>query len=318
MNIEKQTILKFLASCRGHNLGGHGEKILLAVSGGSDSVALLALASKLKNKCAVAYIDHRLRKSSVKEKAFVKKLAKQFGMAFHSGSFNVAKAAAAPGKSLEDCAREARYRLLAGICREKGFDRIFTGHTMSDNTETFFLKLLRGGGLRSFYGIARKTEIFGAAVGRPLLDFKREELKKFLTVSKLPFVTDESNRDKKFLRNRIRIDLIPFIEKHFGKSALKHLRALEDQAADLNELVQEVSAELGEKSKNGQLDNGGYLSYNRFLRKCFLADFLGGKANSRHIDRIDGFIASGKGGVFEFRDFDLVVKKGRMCKRAKK
>ncbi|MBA3052842.1 tRNA lysidine(34) synthetase TilS [bacterium] len=316
INFEKQTVLKFLASCKENNIAARGEKILLAVSGGSDSIAMLALASKLKNKIAAAYIDHRLRNAAGDEKAFVKNLAKKFKIPFYTKSFDVA-AAARSGKSLEDCAREARYKLLGEICKKRGFETIFTGHTLSDNTETFFLKLFRGGGISSFYGIARKTKIFGVPVTRPLLDFERDELKKFLAASKLPFMTDESNKDRKFLRNRIRRDLIPFIKKRFGKSVLKHLSALESQAEDLNALVKTASEELEKKSRNGKLDNSVYLSYNKFLRKCFLAEFLGRKVNSRYIDKIDGFISSGKGGVFELRDMDLTVRKGKLHKRRK-
>jgi len=318
IDFEKQTILKFLASCKERSIVSPGAKILLAVSGGSDSVAMLELASKLKNKSAAAYIDHRLRGASVKEKAFVRKLAKKFAMPFYTKSFDVAKSAAKPGKSLEDCARVARYKLLGEICRKRGFDIIFTGHTLSDNTETFFLKLFRGGGLSSFYGIAEKTKIFGVPVARPLLDFERDELKKFLIVSKLPFMTDESNKDRQFLRNKIRRDLIPFIEKHFGKNVLKHLAALESQASDLNALTKESADELKKNIKKGKLDNSVYLSYNKFLRKCFLAEFLGRKVNSRYIDKIDGFINSGKGGGFALRDMDLIVRKGKLYKRRKK
>ncbi len=315
---EKQIVLKFFESCNTNSLVLPGEKILLAVSGGSDSAAMMALASKLKNKTATAYIDHRLRSGAKDEKEFVKKLAKKFEMPFYTKSFNVAKAASVSGKSLEDCAREARYKLLSEICKKHGFDTIFTGHTLSDNTETFFLKLLRGGGLSSFYGIARKTAIFGTAVKRPMLDFERDDLKKYLGVLKLPFMIDPSNKDRKFLRNKIRHDLIPFIEKHFGKSPLKHISALGGQAEDLNELVCETEKALKEKTANGKLDNRVYLSYNKFLRKCFLANFLGRKVNSRYIDKIDGFIRSGKGGSFKLRGMDLTVKKGKLYKRRKK
>ncbi|MBA3065897.1 tRNA lysidine(34) synthetase TilS [bacterium] len=311
-NFEKQTVLKFFESCKTNSLILPGEKILLAVSGGSDSVAMLAMAAKLKNKTAVAYIDHRLRSGASDEKQFVKTLAKKFGMPFYTKSFNVSRAASVSGKSVEDCAREARYKLLSGIGKKHGFDIIFTGHTLSDNMETFFLKLFRGGGLPSFYGIARKTAIFGTAVARPMLDFERGQLKKYLRVLKLPFMTDQSNKDRKFLRNKIRRDLIPFIEKHFGKGPLKHIRALIRQAEDLNGLVSETKKALKKKSEGGKLDKKLYLSYNEFLRKCFLAEFLGRKVNSLYIDKIDGFISSGKGGTFKLRGINLTVKKGKL------
>jgi len=232
-------------------------------------------------------------------------------MPFYTKSFDVGKAAVG-GKSIEDCARKARYKLLSDICKKHGFDTIFTGHTLNDNTETFFLKLFRGGGLSSFYGISRKTKIFKTAVARPMLDFERDDLKKYLGLLKFPFVTDESNKDRKFLRNKIRLDLIPFIEKHFGKSPLKRICSLGTQAKELNRLVYETTKELKKKTANGKLDNSLYLSYNEFLRKCFLAEFLGRKVNSRYIDKIDGFISSGKGGMFKLKNMDLTVRKGKL------
>ncbi|MEA2081440.1 MAG: tRNA lysidine(34) synthetase TilS [Elusimicrobiota bacterium] len=314
---EKQTVLKFLAACKAGGLARNGKKILIAVSGGSDSAAMAALASKLKNKTAVAYIDHKLRSDSKNEKEFVRKLASRFKMPFYTKSFDVARTARVSGKSVEDCARDARYRLLAGICKKHGMDTIFTGHTLNDNTETFFLKLLRGGGISSFYGIARQTSIFGVPVGRPLLDFERDELKKYLAAVHLPFMTDKSNKNRKFLRNKIRLDLIPFLEKLFGKSALKHISALRGQAEDLEKLVYETATELRKKAAKGKLDNSVYLSYNKFLRKCFLSEFVGKQANSRYIDKIDRFISSGKGGAFKLKNTDLTIKKGVMYKRRK-
>jgi len=315
---KKQITLKFFESCRANNIVLPGEKILLAVSGGSDSAAMLELASKLKNKTAAAYIDHRLRKESADEKQFVKKLAKKFKMPFYTKNYDVAKAASASGKSIEDCAREARYRLLSDICKKRGFTTIFTGHTLSDNTETFFLKLFRGGGISSFYGIARKTKIFGTTVARPLLDFERTDLKKYLRVQKLPFMIDISNKNRKFLRNKIRMDLIPFIEKNFGENPFKRISSIGRQAGDLNGLICETEKALKKQTKNGKLDKRLYLSYNKFLRKCFLAEFLGRKVNSPYIDKIDNFISSGKSGTFKLKNMDLTVKKGKLYKRRKK
>ncbi|MFH1958666.1 MAG: tRNA lysidine(34) synthetase TilS [bacterium] len=308
--MEKNNIVpKFLNSIKKNNLISRKDKLLLAVSGGSDSMAMAHLAKNLKNKTGIAYIDHKLRKESASEKKFVRALAKKLKMPFYARSSDVAGFAEKNKKSVEDAAREIRYRHLAGICGKNGFSKILTAHTRSDLFETVLIKILRGGGLASFYGIKTKTKIFGASVVRPMLDFDRNELKNFLRRNKILFITDPSNKNQKFLRNKIRRTLIPFLSKNFGGQFEKRLLALSNQAEDLAEYVSAERRESGIKN-SGKLDINKYLSYNKFLRKCFLAEFLEREVNSGYIGEIDRFIRRKKGGSFTLRGFDFVVKKG--------
>lgn len=306
-------ILKFLNFIKKYNLISRSDKLLLAVSGGSDSVAMAHITGKLKNKAGIAYIDHKLRKEASHEKKFVRNLAKELGMPFYTRISDVAALANKRKKSIEDAGREIRYERLSEICRKNGFSKILTAHTLSDRLETIFIKILRGGGLTSFYGIKRKTKIYGTAVCRPMLDFDRDELKSFLRNHKINFITDSSNRNLKFLRNKIRLLLIPFLLKNFGGQFKKRLLALSDQGYDLAEYIDEARREF-KKETAGKLDIGRYLSYNKFLRKCFLAEFLEREVNSGYIEKIDCFIRQKKGGLFTLRGFDFVIKKGKGVK----
>jgi len=316
--MKKNSIVpKFLNCVKKSKSVRQQDKLLLAVSGGSDSTAMAHLAKNLKNKTGIAYIDHKLRKESGDEKKFVRNLAREIKMPFYTRSSDVAGFAEKNKKSVEDAARETRYRLLAEICAKNGFTKILTAHTRDDLIETIFIKILRGGGLASFYGIKVKTKIFGAAVLRPMLDFDRSELKKFLRNNKIRFITDSSNKNQKFLRNKIRHALIPFLSKNFGGQFEKRVLALSNQAEDLAEYISASRRASGIKT-GGKLDISRYLSYNKFLRKCFLAEFLEREVNSGYIGEIDRFIRRKKGGTFTLRGFDFVIKKGVGTKHKRK
>ncbi|MCD6423173.1 MAG: tRNA lysidine(34) synthetase TilS, partial [Elusimicrobia bacterium] len=274
----------------------------------SDSVALLFLFSNLKNKIAAAYIDHGLRKKAKKEKAFVKNLCKKLGIPFFTKKVNTKKFALKNKKSIEESARILRYSSLTQIALNHGFKKIATAHTLNDRIETVFLKIFRGGGILSLAGIPKKTKINKITVIRPLLVFQREELKNYLKKKKTKFMTDETNRNLKFLRNKIRNLFFPFIKKNFDENFEKRIYSISLQAEEMAEFV----FELTKKLKKGILERKRYLRYNPFIRKCFLAEFLGGKVNTEYINKIDRFIESGKGGTFIIKGGKVLIKRGKI------
>jgi len=304
--VQKKVLFKFLENLKKENFVKKNDSILLAVSGGSDSVALLLLFGNLRNKIAAAYIDHGLRKKAQKEKEFVKNLCKKLGIPFFTRKVNTKKFALKNKKSIEEAARILRYSALSQIASRHDFKKIATAHTLNDRIETVFLKIFRGGGILSLAGIPKKTKINKITVIRPLLAFQRDELQNYLKKKKIKFMTDETNRNLKFLRNKIRHLLLPFLKNNFDENFEKRIYNISLQAEELAEFV----SELTKKLKKGVLERKQYLRYNSFIRKCFLAEFLGGKVNTEYINKIDHFIETGKGGAFIIKGGKVLIKRG--------
>ena len=180
------------------------ENFIVAVSGGPDSLALAFLAKiyslKKKLKSEFIIIDHKLRKESTEEAKFVKNLLGKFQINARILPWNGKK----PTKNIQSLARKKRYELLLLICKKLKFNNILLGHHQDDLFENFFIRLLRGSGLKGLISLDIKNSIDGINIIRPLLDQKKEDL---VLVSKHVFgfyVKDNSNNDEKFQRIRIR------------------------------------------------------------------------------------------------------------------
>jgi tRNA(Ile)-lysidine synthase len=199
---------------RRHQLVARDTAVLVAVSGGSDSVALahllhgLARAGELR-VVGLAHFNHGLRSESDEDEAFCVRVAAALGCRFVAGREDVRAIAVREHRSIEDAARSARYRFFDHARTELGADVVALGHTRDDQAETFLLRLLRGAGSR---GLASMHPRRGFIV-RPLLDCRRTELRAYLAAGEVPFVHDESNDDLAIPRNRVRAELLPFLER---------------------------------------------------------------------------------------------------------
>ena len=200
-------------------------RIGLAVSGGSDSVALaflLTKGGKKKNaakRFVILHVDHGLRKESKEEYRFVRALAKRLGIPFKGVHAKVVKRR---GESLEMAARRVRLAFFATCMRTLKLDAIATGHHMDDVAETFLMKLRR----ISLCGIREKSEVGGIRFIRPLLGCRDAELKDYLRKYNEEWREDASNDDVSIERNRIRHEVIPFLEKTLDRHLVEHLYAL--------------------------------------------------------------------------------------------
>jgi tRNA(Ile)-lysidine synthase len=176
--------------------------LALAISGGSDSTALMLLAARWKGpvKCSVLTVDHGLRPGSRKEALMVKEWAKAQGFAAHVLRWRGAK----PRTSVQSSARQARYRLMAQWCAENGAQGVVTAHTLEDQAETVLMRLARGSGLDGLSAMAEESIVQGLRVLRPLLDVERRQLKAFLQAEGQNFFEDPSNANPAFERIRFR------------------------------------------------------------------------------------------------------------------
>jgi tRNA(Ile)-lysidine synthase len=207
-----------LAFVRREQLFEPGDQVLAAVSGGPDSVALLHLLNgwrrELGLELAVGHFDHGLRgRESEEEAAFVADLAENFGLPFYLGQGDVKKLARQERLSLQMAARRLRLDFLRQTCRDKGYDKLALGHTADDQVELFFLRLLRGAGPEGLKGMWPATP---EGLVRPLLAVSKATLLAWLEEQGLPYRRDPSNRSRAYLRNRLRLDLLPELRRLYN------------------------------------------------------------------------------------------------------
>ncbi len=216
-----------------HDLCPPGTRVLVALSGGSDSTALLTLLHELLPAtgaaiAAVAHVHHQLRESADRDARFCRELAGRFGYPFDLTEVDVPASARLERRSIEDVARTARYAALEAAAARHGADRVATGHTRDDQVETLLMKLARGAGLSGSGGV---YPIRGAVI-RPLLDVSREELRAHLRAAGETWVEDETNADLTNPRNRVRHRVVPVLAETLGDAALDGLARSALQAGE--------------------------------------------------------------------------------------
>ncbi len=189
------------------------KKILLALSGGIDSIVLTHLLQHLQYNISVAHCNFKLRDAEADEdQKFCKSLAKEWQLPFYTIHFETKKYAQNQKLSLQMAARELRYKWFEEMMKEKGYDFLATAHHLNDNLETFLINLSRGTGLKGLTGIPEKEN----NIIRPLLPFSKEEIEKYAVNHKLKWREDHSNQEEKYLRNHIRLNIVPELEKMEG------------------------------------------------------------------------------------------------------
>ena len=229
-------IKRVLNTISRHAMLRAGERVGIAVSGGSDSVALLRILNELSNeqgiRLVVLHFNHGLRGAdSDGDEQFVAGLAAQLGLPFFSGRENVARVARAQHWNLEDAGRRLRYEFFAGSVAEGRIDRVAVAHTADDQAETVLARILRGTGPS---GLAAIYPVNGRVI-RPLLDIRRAELREYLHHLHQPWREDASNYDQSRLRSRLRHQVLPILERQIQPAVVAHLgrlavRSREDEA----------------------------------------------------------------------------------------
>ncbi len=218
---------------RRHAMADAHTRVLVAVSGGSDSVALAHIVHELAaagdlHAAGIAHFNHQLRASASGDEQHCRALADRLGWPIIVESEDVAARAKREGRSLEDAAHVARYAFFERARAQCSAELVALGHTRDDQAETFLLRLLRGAGSR---GLASMHPRNGSIV-RPVLACRRAELRAYLAERHIPFVDDETNADVTIARNRIRAELLPLLEARFNPNIVDTLATEADLARE--------------------------------------------------------------------------------------
>jgi tRNA(Ile)-lysidine synthase len=256
--------------------------ILVAVSGGADSIALLHLlhdAARIHHgRLTVAHLHHGIRTTEAEADAgFVKATARRLNIPFVMGRVAVPALAKRRGISLEMAAREARYAFLLRVARTVKADAIALAHTADDQVETVLLKLVRGAGRAGLSGMEARVHLKGIPVVRPMLGMSRADIESLLRERNIAWREDESNRDLSFLRNRVRHELLPLLERHYNPKIRETLLRTRDLLAAEDEwmdrLAQELLGGLHEKGE-GSLDCRGLQDHPLAARRRVILAWL--------------------------------------------
>ncbi len=226
---------KLLAALRQYRLAAPGETLLIAVSGGADSICLLHCLAGLREDLEIdlraAHLNHRLRPEADADEDYVKHACAQISVPLTSEGYYVKEYQAAYRLTPEEAAREVRYQFLARVAAQVGAARVLVAHTADDDAETVLLHLLRGSGLAGLEGLKALSEwrstLTDARVelARPLLGVSRAEIMEYCQAHNLSPREDASNFDPAFLRNRVRHELLPYLET-FNPAIREALRRL--------------------------------------------------------------------------------------------
>jgi tRNA(Ile)-lysidine synthase len=211
-----------------HRMFSRGDSVLVAVSGGPDSVALthvlLTLAEEYSLRPAIVHLNHCLRgPDSDRDAEFVNALARQLGVPIYAEKKDVLAFRRSRRLSLEEAGRRIRYDFFDAVAEKYGFNKIALGHHSDDNAELVLINLLRGSGPLGLSGIAPVRE---GKIVRPLIHLRRSAIIDYLAEKKLPYVTDASNTDPAFMRNKIRHHLIPELQTAYNPKIIETLNRL--------------------------------------------------------------------------------------------
>jgi tRNA(Ile)-lysidine synthase len=249
-SLEKHT----LETIREFGLLQAGGPVVVGVSGGPDSMALLhvlaTLAGELEISLRAVYVDHSLRPDETAAEAdLVREASAGLGIEFRSGKVATREYAREQGLSIEAAARQLRYDLFEEAAEAAGKAVIAVGHTADDQAEEVLLRLIRGAGRSGLAGMAHRNY---RGVIRPFLKIPKAVLLDYLNESSIPFLEDSSNQERDFLRNRVRLDLLPHLEKHFNPAIRETLRRTAEVLGSEDELLDDLAADFFRQAVSGE------------------------------------------------------------------
>lgn len=279
-----------------HNLFTDKDRLIVGVSGGSDSIGLLYILTKITNpdNLVVVYVDHGLRPREIpEEKDHISNCCHNLGVLFKCEKVELQAYLNNNKVSLEQGARTLRYEVFDQYHRQFNAHYIAVGHTADDQTEEFFIRLIRGTGSTGLSGMSLKRD----RIIRPLLHLRKSEIENFLTTNQIGWCQDSSNYDEKILRNRVRHTLIPLLKSNFNQSFEKNVSETMEILRTEDQLLSNFALDGYDRSVTEH--NGERLSITisiepflkehlairrRILEKCFWK--MGVRPTFDHIDQL--------------------------------
>ena len=255
---------KILETIKKYNMIENGEKVVLAVSGGPDSICMLDILKDIKNdekidmnfEIVVAHVNHMIRKEAEEDEKYVKKYCEENQIEFYSKSIDVQKMANNNKIGLEEAGRKARYDFFDEILEKTNAQKIAIAHNKNDKVETVLMHILRGSGINGLKGIEPKR---GKYI-RPLIESERNEIEEYCDEKNLQPRIDKTNFENEYTRNKVRNLLIPYIQKEFNPNLIKTIDRLSNLVAEeedyTDKQVQKIYEEIliSENEKEIQLD----------------------------------------------------------------
>jgi len=322
----EEKVIRFIAS---RSLVNKGDKILVALSGGPDSVFLLYFLYKFSNKYKIKlgafHLNHKLRgKNAEADQKFCRAFCKNLGLPLFEASVNVQSVASKMKTSVEEAGRFTRYRLLNKVASKNGFNRIATAHIKDDNTETVLLNLIKGSGITGMTGIPDKRD----NIIRPILCLSKKEILDYLNTNKIGYRLDESNLSVEYERNFLRQSIIPLIKDRLNPSLDETLfnssfifKSLKDF---IDKYVTDVKAAIATSKKNELIINiQEPKKYHPFLVAETLRSVVSEKWNislsSEDVNRTLKLLSSQSGTFLELQNKLMIFRdRGELIIRKKK
>lgn len=306
-----------------HNLMQPDTTIVIGLSGGPDSVFLLHLLQQLRAKKKIqriiaAHLDHQWRPNSWQDAEFCKNLALHYNVEFVSTTWQELDLAHLPKGSKENQGRIARRHFLSQIAHTHKADVIALAHHRDDQQETFFIRLLRGASLSGLIGMRPKQGLFI----RPLLMAAKTDMLAFLKLQNIPYLIDPSNTSEEFLRNRIRMHVIPALrscDERFDKSFERTLSSLQETEDFLQHLTESTFENISQRVHDiYQLDAQALLSQHPALLKRLVLHWLISEkvqfpTSKGFLDEIITFLQAGTGAHSLHRNWRIIKKQRSVC-----